>query len=81
MTTDARPKLTRSVRPFRGMVEACHPGPTAAVTLASGTYALVVGRAFSGVILVTVAVLFGQLTTGWQNDAIDAPIDSAVGRS
>lgn len=81
MTTVRRPILVDSFRPLLGMIEACHPGPTAAVTLAAGAYGFVVGRTVSGVILVTVAVLFGQLTTGWQNDAIDAPIDTAVGRS
>jgi 4-hydroxybenzoate polyprenyltransferase len=64
-----------------GLVVASHPGPTIAVTIAAVAYAVIVGRDASGVARVGVAVLFGQLTTGWQNDAIDAPRDLAAARS
>jgi 4-hydroxybenzoate polyprenyltransferase len=58
---------------------ACHPLPCLAVT------ALVTAMAISAGIhgrsaLLAAAVLSGQLSVGWSNDAIDAPLDARAGR-
>jgi len=68
------------VRPLLGLVRACHPEPTAAVTLAAALLALP-GHSAGRVLLVTATVLASQLAVGWSNDAIDAPRDAAVGRT
>jgi 4-hydroxybenzoate polyprenyltransferase len=56
-------------------VLACHPGPVVAVTAVSLGYALSRHRSPHGIVLVGLAVLAGQLSTGWQNDALDAGQD------
>ncbi|ROS31332.1 UbiA family prenyltransferase [Cellulomonas sp. PhB150] len=60
---------------------ASHPGPTVAVSLFAGAYALGVGADLALAALVLVAVMAGQLSVGWSNDWIDAGRDLAVGRS
>jgi 4-hydroxybenzoate polyprenyltransferase len=67
-------------RPPVALLRACHPGPTLAVTLLSATFAVSAGLDSARVVLVTAAVLAGQLSIGWGNDLIDAPRDRAVGR-
>ena len=62
------------------LLDASHPGPVAGVTAAASGYAAAVGRGTHGIVVVGLAVLAGQLTIGWQNDATDAPRDLAVGR-
>ncbi|MGP3984905.1 UbiA family prenyltransferase [Streptomyces sp. KR80] len=64
-----------------GMLRACHPVPTAAVTLLVTALAVGSGRSGAGCALVAGAVLAGQLSIGWCNDATDAVRDTAVGRS
>lgn len=62
-----------------GLVRATHPLPCLAVTalvVATAASAGVGGRAA----LLGVAVLCGQLSVGWSNDAIDAPDDTRAGR-
>lgn len=63
------------------LLGACHPGPTVAVTLLTGGLAVAAGQDPTGCALAVVAVLAGQLSVGWSNDAIDAARDTAVGRS
>ena len=65
----------------RAYVDACHPGPTATVTLVITVVAIAAGRDWHGVILVACAVLAGQLSIGWSNDARDADRDLHAGRS
>jgi 4-hydroxybenzoate polyprenyltransferase len=67
--------------PVAGLLRACHPEPTAAVTATSALLALASGRDAGGTAAVALAVLASQLATGWANDAIDAPRDAVVGRS
>jgi 4-hydroxybenzoate polyprenyltransferase len=69
-----------SGRALRGLVDACHPGPTAVVTLAVALLAAAAGRDRAGVALMAVATLTGQLSIGWCNDAYDAERDRAAGR-
>lgn len=73
----ARPTTQR----LRGLVAASHPGPTAVVTALAAALAVGVGAPVVTVLLVTSAVLAGQLSVGWSNDWVDAPRDLAVGRT
>ena len=52
-----------------------------AVTLVATALAITSGRNAAGVALVAAAVLAGQLSIGWLNDALDATRDHAVGRT
>lgn len=54
--------------------------PTAAVTLLVAGLAVAAGADPPGCVLVAAAVLTGQLSVGWSNDAVDAARDVAVGR-
>jgi len=60
---------------------ACHPAPTAAVTLIGVLIAVGVGLTASRVVLLGLAVLTGQLSIGWSNDRIDAQRDASTGRT
>lgn len=59
----------------------CHPGPVAAVTAVTALYARTHGRGLPGTVSAGGAVLAGQLAIGWQNDALDAPLDRAAARA
>jgi len=64
-----------------GLVRACHLQPTLAVVAVTTGLAAIAGRGTAGCIAVAVAVLAGQLSTGWSNDWFDAARDRAVGRT
>nr|WP_245653207.1 UbiA family prenyltransferase [Herbidospora sakaeratensis] len=64
-----------------GLALACHPGPTLAVTALVTALAAGSGRDFAGCLLVLAAVLTGQVSVGWSNDAVDANRDRALGRT
>jgi 4-hydroxybenzoate polyprenyltransferase len=64
----------------RGLVRACHPEPTAAVTAVSAALAAAVGRGFAGTVAGTAAVLAGQLSIGWMNDYLDRDRDVRTAR-
>jgi 4-hydroxybenzoate polyprenyltransferase len=59
------------------LLRACHPEPTAAVTLFATALAISVGRGGLGVAAVAAAVVTGQLSVGWSNDVIDRDRDAA----
>lgn len=59
---------------------ASHPEPAVLVTAVTTALAAAAGRPASGVVLVAAAVLAGQLSIGWLNDAVDADRDRASGR-
>lgn len=63
------------------LLRAAHPGPTVAVTSLAAAFAVSAGLAPGRVLLVTAAVLAGQLSIGWCNDLVDAERDRAVGRT
>ncbi|GIH21126.1 membrane protein [Rugosimonospora africana] len=65
---------------MRGLVRACHPEPTLAVTLVATLLAIVAGRGPAAVAAVAVAVLGSQLAVGWTNDWLDADRDARAGR-
>ncbi len=78
--------------PYRGvvvdLVRACHPVPAAAVTgfAAALAAASAPGGAppavrWSAAGRTATAVGLGQLAVGWANDAVDAPLDAAAGRT
>lgn len=69
------------VRTVTGLAGACHPGPTLAVTALVTAVAVASGRDVAGIVLVGAAVLTGQLSIGWCNDAVDAARDTASGRT
>ncbi len=64
-----------------GLLRACHPGPTVAVTALATAYAASLGQPPSLVVLVAAAVLAGQLSIGWCNDLVDLARDRQVGRT
>jgi 4-hydroxybenzoate polyprenyltransferase len=68
------------VRALRGLVEACHAGPTALVTAFAVATAASSGLSTSRTVLVGVAVLLGQLSIGWSNDWRDARDDVRTDR-
>ncbi|GIH77009.1 hypothetical protein Plo01_34380 [Planobispora longispora] len=82
MTTSGHsPGTHPAVRVILGLVRACHPGPTAAVTVLTTALAVASGRDAAGCALVAAAVLTGQLSVGWCNDAVDAGRDRTAGRA
>jgi 4-hydroxybenzoate polyprenyltransferase len=64
-----------------GLVRACHPEPTLAVTVVAAGLAVSVGLPALGVLLVAAAVVTGQLSVGWLNDYLDADRDRTVLRA
>lgn len=67
--------------PLLGLLRACHPGPTLAVTLLATAYAASLAHPPGRVALVAAAVLTGQLSIGWCNDLVDVDRDRQVGRA
>ena len=63
------------------LVRACHPVPTAAVTLIATAFAWILGWHGAPLAGVALCVLVGQLSVGWGNDAHDAAVDRAAGRA
>lgn len=63
-----------------GLALACHPGPVVAVTALACALAVGAGLSPARLALVGVAVLTGQLSVGWCNDAFDAGRDARAGR-
>lgn len=62
------------------LLRAGHPEPAFAVTSFVTALAVAAGRGAAGSAAVALAVLSGQLSVGWCNDAIDAGRDRACGR-
>ena len=77
---DAVPAGTTAAR-VRGLLGACHPAPTVAVTGLTTALAIGAGAGPGTVALILLAVLAGQLSIGWSNDWIDAARDREVARS
>jgi 4-hydroxybenzoate polyprenyltransferase len=62
------------------LLRCCHPEPTAAVTGVTTALAAAAGRSTAGLVATAAAVLAGQLSVGWCNDAVDADRDIRTGR-
>lgn len=65
---------------LRGLVEACHPGPTALVTAFATSAGAASGLTGARTATLGAAVLLGQLSVGWSNDWWDARADLAAAR-
>ncbi|MYS72309.1 hypothetical protein GTY88_18055, partial [Streptomyces sp. SID5926] len=72
--------LPRSSGRVVALLRACHPEPTVAVTVFVAVLAVGAGRGPAGSVAVALAVLAGQLSIGWCNDAVDARRDTACRR-
>lgn len=66
---------------LRGLAAACHPGPTLVVTGVITALAVSLGMGAAGSLAVLLAVLTGQLSIGWANDAHDAEGDRQAQRA
>lgn len=76
-----RPGYRRVViRALAALAAACHPGPTVAVTVLAALLGTGVGLGAGDVVVLTAAVLSGQLAIGWTNDAVDVERDRTAGR-
>lgn len=62
------------------LLRAAHIGPALAVTTLAAALAVAAGPPRARIVLITAAVLAGQLTIGWSNDLIDQARDRSVGR-
>ena len=65
---------------FPGLIRASHPLPTTAMTVIVTLCAVSLGWRVPEVLGVALAVLLGQLSVGWSNDAFDADLDRRSGR-
>jgi 4-hydroxybenzoate polyprenyltransferase len=65
----------------RALVIASHPGPCLVITALASLLAAQAAPHGTGPVLVAPAMLAGQLSVGWSNDALDAPRDTAAGRT
>jgi 4-hydroxybenzoate polyprenyltransferase len=65
----------------RALVIASHPGPSLAITAMATVLAAEAAPRGFGPVLVAPAMLAGQLSVGWSNDACDAARDIAAGRT
>ncbi|MFF3403722.1 UbiA family prenyltransferase [Streptomyces sp. NPDC002659] len=82
-TTDRSPAYAPAPWPLRraaGLALSCHPGPVVAVTVLATGLAVSARLGGARCALIGAAVLAGQLSVGWCNDAFDARRDAAVGR-
>lgn len=69
-----------STSPLLGLARATHPLPAVAVTAFFSATALAAGLSGGRTVLLAAAVFCGQLSVGWANDAIDAPLDIQAAR-
>ncbi|MET8893934.1 UbiA family prenyltransferase [Streptomyces albogriseolus] len=68
-------------RRLPALLRCCHPEPALAVTVFVTALAVAAGHGPPGAAAVGTAVLAGQLSVGWCNDATDARRDTACGRT
>jgi 4-hydroxybenzoate polyprenyltransferase len=81
-TTSHPPGASRSaLARGRALVVAGHPGPSLAITAMTTVLALQVAHRGAVPVLAAPAMLAGQLSVGWSNDAFDAGRDAAAGRT
>jgi 4-hydroxybenzoate polyprenyltransferase len=78
-STTGGPAASRAGR-VGGLAGSCHPGPVVAVTALMAALAVTAGQSAARCVLTAAAVLTGQLSVGWCNDAFDASRDTAAGR-
>jgi 4-hydroxybenzoate polyprenyltransferase len=66
---------------LRALLTASHPGPSLAITAMATVLAAEAAPHGFGPVLTAPAMLAGQLSVGWSNDACDAARDIAAGRT
>ncbi|RPK72581.1 prenyltransferase [Streptomyces sp. ADI97-07] len=79
--TRDRPVCDGPAHPAAALALSCHPGPVAAVTVLVTALAAGSGPGFVRWVVIAAAVLTGQLSVGWCNDALDARRDAEAGRT
>src|SRR6266700_3722174 len=76
---------TRTVVPVMNrtwaLIAASHPGPSLAITVMAALLTAEAAPHGAGPLLAAPAMLAGQLSVGWSNDALDAARDTAAGRT
>ena len=80
LTTDTGPAVPAVTR-VRALIAAAHPGPCLAITAMVTLLTAQVTPHGVGPALVAPAILAGQFSVGWCNDACDAARDAAAGRA
>jgi 4-hydroxybenzoate polyprenyltransferase len=71
----------RHPSPVVALWRSSHPGPSVVVTAVAVTLGIATGLEPWRIAVLGLAILFGQLSVGISNDAIDAPRDHATGRT
>ncbi|WP_427154881.1 UbiA family prenyltransferase [Streptomyces sp. TRM70308] len=71
---------SRTTHRVPALLRSCHPEPALAVTVFATALAVAAGRGPAGSAAVAAAVLAGQLSVGWCNDAVDVHRDTVCGR-
>lgn len=66
---------------MQALIITSHPGPSLAITALTTLLAAQAAPHGIGPVLTAPALLAGQLSIGWSNDACDAPRDAAAGRT
>jgi 4-hydroxybenzoate polyprenyltransferase len=79
MAIDVR-TVTPAMNRVRALILASHPGPSLAITVIAVLLTAEAGPHGAGPVLAAPAMLAGQLSVGWSNDALDAKRDAAAGR-
>lgn len=69
------------MRRWGALVAASHPGPCLAITALASLLAAQAAPHGTGPVLTAPAMLAGQLSVGWSNDALDAKRDVAAART
>ena len=75
------PSIRRHPPTVSALWHSSHPGPSVVVTLVAITLGVASGLEPWRIAVLGAAILLGQLSVGLSNDAIDAPRDTATGRT
>jgi 4-hydroxybenzoate polyprenyltransferase len=70
-----------ALKRLQALIITSHPGPSLAITALTALLAAQAAPHGIGPVLTAPALLAGQLSIGWSNDACDAPRDAAAGRT
>ena len=73
--------MTIMAKKVLSLLLASHPGPTVVVTVIAVGLGIGLGYPPGRLVLLALAILFGQLSIGWSNDWLDAARDRAVERA
>jgi 4-hydroxybenzoate polyprenyltransferase len=79
--TSSRTGAVSLLNRVQALIITSHPGPSVAITALTTILAAQAAPHGIGPALTAPALLAGQLSVGWSNDACDAPRDAAAGRT